>query len=363
MNIKVYVYITIALSLIAAAIFFSNRFAKPTKEVATPTVNPLESTNKEFPRIEAIVKNLEVPWALAFLPDGKLLVTERMGRVRVIDQGKLQEKPVAILNQVRQISEGGLLGIAVDPDFNLNNFVYLYYTYSGNNSKTLNRVSRFKLEDNKLTSERVIVEGIPGAPNHNGGRIKFGPDKNLYIGTGDAQDPSQAQDKLSLAGKILMVIKGKYFEQVYSLGHRNVQGLSWDNQGRLWATEHGNQATDELNFIESGKNYGWPTIQGDQTKEGMETPKLNSGNTTWAPAGATFHNGSIFFGGLRSQTLYEVKLDTLELKEHFKGSFGRIREVILGPDNLLYITTSNRDGRGVPKNEDDQILRIDPSKL
>ncbi|MDP3726985.1 MAG: PQQ-dependent sugar dehydrogenase, partial [bacterium] len=250
----------------------------------------------------------------------------------------------------------------------------LYYTYSSNGDDTLNRVSRYKFEDGKLINEQVIIDVIPGAVNHNGGRIKFGPDKFLYISTGDAQNPSLAQDKNSLAGKILRVTdEGKAPPDnpfadaqdkptlIYSYGHRNPQGLTFDNQGRLWATEHGPQALDELNLIEKGKNYGWPIIQGDQMREGMVSPVIQSGSTnTWAPAGATFLDGSIFFGGLAGQSLFEYKIADKTLKRYFQEEFGRIREVVLGPDGYLYITTSNTDGRGSPKEGDDRLIKVNP---
>ncbi len=310
-------------------------------------------------RFSVVAENLEIPWALAFLSDGRLLVTERPGRVRLVEKnGNL--KLVAAIPAVKHIGEGGLLGIALHPDFDRNGFVYLYYTYSGNGDNTLNRVVRFRLENDQLINEQIIVNNIPGASNHNGGRIKFGPDNMLYITTGDAQNPSQAQDKNSLAGKILRVTdKGK--AEVYSFGHRNPQGLAWDGN-KLWATEHGPSTKDEVNLIEIGKNYGWPEIEGDEKREGMESPILNSGSDTWAPAGAAFYQGSVFFGGLRGSALFEKASDN-QLKEHFKNEFGRIREVILGPDNYLYITTSNRDGRGLVKAGDDKIIRIDPRQL
>ena len=310
--------------------------------------------------ISVVAENLEIPWALAFLPDNRILVTERPGRVRLVEKsGEL--KLAATISSVKHIGEGGLLGIALHPDFANNKFVYLYYTYSGSGNNTLNRVVRYKLENDQLINEEIIVNEIPGASNHNGGRIKFGPDNMLYITTGDAQNPSQAQDKNSLAGKILRVTaEGK--TEVYSYGHRNPQGLAWDNQSRLWATEHGPSTKDEVNLIEIGKNYGWPEIEGDEKRSGLENPVLNSGSDTWAPAGAAFYQDSVYFGGLRGSTLFEKTADN-QLKEHFKNEFGRIREVILGPDNYLYITTSNRDGRGLVKPGDDKIIKVDPRKL
>jgi glucose/arabinose dehydrogenase len=232
-------------------------------------------------------------------------------------------------------------------------------------------------QNGQLTNEVIIIDKIPGSSNHNGGRIKFGPDNLLYITTGDAESPSQAQDTNALGGKILRVTDDGKVPQdnpfnnlIYTYGHRNPQGLAWDIDGRLWATEHGRSGIlsglDEINLIEKGKNYGWPIIQGNETKTGMETPKLNSGPyTTWAPAGATFIKNSLLFGGLRGSALYEAVINgtSITLKEHLKNEFGRIRDVVLGPDNLLYISTSNRDGRGIPGSLDDRIIKINPAKL
>jgi len=335
------------------------------------------SSGDKLPQTAVIAKNLETPWSIVFLPDKSILVTERPGRVRLIDSnGNLQPEPVVILYGVKEIGEGGLLGITLHPNFSTNNYIYLYYTYQENSDNTLNRVIRMTYQNQKLSEELIIVDKIPGSSNHNGGRIKFGPDGYLYITTGDAENPSQAQDINTLGGKILRVtdegksVSGNPFNNlVYSYGHRNPQGLAWDDNGKLWSTEHGRSGVlsglDELNLIEKGKNYGWPIIQGDEIKIGIETPKLHSRSTIWAPAGAAFVKDSLFFGGLRGQTLYEaiINEDKITLKEYFKGQFGRIRDVVLGPDNLLYITTSNRDGRGSPSALDDRILRIVPQKF
>lgn len=337
------------------------------KKMGNNPVAPLLTPNtpaENRPQFQVMANGLEIPWALAFLPDGRILVTERPGRIRTVDQnGNL--KLIATIPAVKHIGEGGLLGIALHPDFVSNNFVYLYYTYSGDNDRTLNRVSRYKLMQDQLTEEKVIIDNIPGAPNHNGGRIKFGPDKFLYITTGDAQNPSQAQDKNSLAGKILRVTDegqpapdNPFGNLVYSYGHRNPQGLAWDGQGQLWATEHGQSALDELNIIGRGVNYGWPEITGDQSKTGMAKPFIHSNDKTWAPSGVAVLDNTLYFAGLRGQALFAV--DKKEgLQELFKEQFGRIREVVAGPDNALYITTSNRDGRGQPRQDDDKIIRID----
>jgi len=340
----------------------------------TPKTEKTPNGGLEIPDVSVVAQNLEIPWALAFLPGGRILFTERPGRVRMVDEkGTVNTSPIITLDHVKRIGEGGLLGIAVHPDFAHNRFVYLYYTYSSTRDDTSNRVSRYTFENDTLTDERVIVDAIPGASNHNGGRIKFGPDGFLYITTGDAQNPSRAQNTTSLAGKILRVTddgqpapNNPFGTVVYSFGHRNPQGLTWDAQGALWATEHGRSGIqsglDELNLIEAGKNYGWPIIQGNEKIRGMESPKIHSGDDTWAPAGAAFVGTSLFFGGLRGQALYEAAVQTgnITLRTHFKQEFGRIRDVVSGPDGMLYITTSNRDGRGSPAADDDKLIKINP---
>lgn len=369
---KKFVIIAVVLLLTGGVVYF--RSGPQNNSLPTTGV----STNDNS-AVSAVVSNLDTPWAITFLPDKSMLVTERSGKIRRIDLSEKRDPVVVItISSVKEIGEGGLLGITLHPDFAENNFVYVYYTYNGDGNNTFNRVVRMVYKDKKLNDEKIIVDKIPGSSNHNGGRIKFGPDKMLYIATGDAENPSQAQDKNTFGGKILRVTdegkpapKNPFHNLIFSYGHRNVQGLAWDGNGTLWETEHGRSGIqsglDELNLIESGKNYGWPVIQGDETKEGMETSRKNSGSSiTWAPSGAAFVGNSLFFAGLRGQTLYEAVIENgqvKEIKEHLKGQFGRLREVVFGPDNMLYITTSNKDGRGVAKSDDDKILRVDPTAL
>lgn len=359
------IIIVLGIILVLGIIYF-NFVQKRTTEIprmlTSQTENPSENAINDTPRFSTVATNLEVPWSLVFLPDKSILFTERPGRVRLIDnKNNLNPTPVAVITDVLNQGEGGLLGITIHPDFSNNHFVYLYYTYENNNDQTLNRVVRFKFENNSFSDRTIIVDKIPGNLFHNGGRIKFGPDNFLYITTGDSQNPSLAQNKNSLAGKILRVTDEN--TEIFSYGHRNPQGLAWDENGILYETEHGPSTLDEINIIEKDKNYGWPTIQGNQTRTGMETSILNSGSDTWAPSGTAYLNGSIFFGGLRGQALFEYNVESKTLTPHLKGEIGRIRDVVVGPDNLLYITTSNRDGRGIPDSSDDKILRVNPAKL
>lgn len=379
-----YIFLIVIFSIILVSIFLF-RQKSLTRPTSTPVFNnsttglPTNPSVSDSNTVTVIAENLDTPWGLAPLPDTSILITERSGSVRLIDtNGQLNSQPIAHITKAKEIGEGGLLGITLHPDFDTNHYVYFYYTYSQTGNDTLNRVSRMKYEKKKLSEEKIIVDAIPGASNHNGGRIKFGPDKMLYIGTGDAQNPSQAQNTKTLGGKILRVTdEGKipsdnpFGTAVYTYGHRNVQGLTWDVDGRMWATEHGRSGLlsgfDELNLIQKGKNYGWPDIEGDKTKSGMELSKKHSGGSnTWAPSGMAYFKGSIFFSGLRGEALYEAVLNGTNItavKEHFKNEFGRIREVTLGTDNMLYISTSNQDGRGNPKNGDDKIIKINPAML
>lgn len=367
--------------LIAGAVFIAVLliFSRATKNIpprSSPPPTPVTIEGKGDQEVSIIAQGLNIPWEIAFDTDGNLYLTERAGRILILNKGK--EKPIFLhlVSDVHHAGEGGLLGLTLHPQFANNGYLYVYYTYREGN-QVFNKVLRLVKKGEKLTEPKIIIDRIPGGGNHDGGRIKFGPDGFLYITTGDAGRDELAQNKSSLAGKILRLKDdgsvpedNPFVNPVYSWGHRNPQGLAWDSEGRLWSTEHGRSGLrsgfDELNLIEKGLNYGWPTFQGSEFQEGFEKPVLHSGpNVTWAPSGAVYFEGSIFFAGLRGQTLYEAKIkdSKIELKSHFQGVFGRIRTVVLGPDNFLYVLTSNLDGRGEPKEGDDKLIRLNPHQF
>lgn len=369
--------LVILIALIAAAYVFTRPAAAPVSTLPEtgPQADVEGSPATSAAPVQVIAENLEVPWDIAFLPGGDVLITERVGTVvRLAPDGA---RETIAIEGVSSRGEGGLLGLVLHPGFDENGWVYLYLS-SPASGGTENRIERYRLSGNELVERVTIIEGIPGAIYHDGGRMAFGPDGFLYVTTGDATSPELAQDRGSLAGKILRLTEdggpapgNPFGTAVYSYGHRNPQGLAWDSAGRLWSTEHGRSGIqsglDELNLIEAGANYGWPEIEGDETRSGMRTPVLNSGsNDTWAPASLAYLDGSLYFGGLRGEALYEAVMDgerVVELKEHFKGRFGRLRTVRVGPDGFLYLTTSNRDGRGEVREGDDKIIRIDPRQL
>ncbi|GBC81641.1 Aldose sugar dehydrogenase YliI [bacterium HR10] len=347
-----------------------------------------ENTSPEDVRVDVVASGLQIPWAIDFAPDGRLFLTERPGRIRVIRDGELQSEPWAQI-PVAHEGEGGLLGLALDPNFAENGFVYVYYTYR-EGTRLWNRVARLTDREGRGEDLVVLLDRIPGSTIHNGGRIRFGPDGKLYITTGDANVPTSAQDLASLAGKILRLNPDGSIptdnpfpnSPVWSYGHRNPQGLAWHPvTGTLFSTEHGpsglppNCCHDEVNVIEPGQNYGWPSVFGIRGDPRFVDPILESGLDTWAPSGAAFYSGDqlpeswrgrFFFAALRGQHLGRVTLRSPDLRsverfeKLFVGEFGRLRDVVQGPDGFLYVTTSNRDGRGIPRSGDDRLLRIAP---
>lgn len=371
---SIFIIAIVVIISVFAAFVWSNFIAERQDDLTLYNLSEVEGEIDDAPLATSVATNLVIPWSLDFLPDGSIIFTERSGRIRIVDvdNGVLQE-PLMTIDEVVHRGESGLLGITLHPDHSNNHWVYVYYTYQ-NDDELANKVVRFKKDKHDLGNRTTIIDGIPGGFIHNGGRIKFGPDGYLYITTGDSANSKLAQKKGSLAGKILRLEDDGTVPEdnpfpgspVYSLGHRNPQGLAWDDRNRLWSTEHGSSATDELNLIKPSNNYGWPEIRGDETATGLETPVIHSGSETWAPSGAVYLNGSIYYAGLRSQSLYEAEIGnnkSIELKRHLERNFGRLRGVVVGPDNFLYIFTSNRDGRGVPAERDDKIIRINPEHL
>lgn len=339
------------------------------KNLSTDSTTKVVELNNSEDSIEVYLNNLEIPWEIAFLPNQDMLLTLRKGELLLIREKEIISR--FQINGVNAQGEGGLLGIAVHPKFSENNFIYLYYTIKANNLYE-NKVERFKFVDNKLISDRVIMNDIRGNIYHNAGKIEFGPDGFLYITAGDALNEPAAQDISVLAGKILRVDENgvppssnPFKNEVYSYGHRNPQGLTWDSEGNLWSTEHGQSGIrsgqDELNKIVIGGNYGWPTLRGTQAQEGFISPAIQSGDsTTWAPGDTEYYKGSVYFTGLRGEGLYKYNLETKSLTKYLDKIYGRLRAITLGPDGFFYITTSNRDGRGTPKSEDDKVIKINP---
>ncbi len=358
----------------AAAFIFRDEI---TKVFFEPTNSSIPEANTGFnASVLTVADNLETPWGMAFLKNGDVLVTERSGTLKRIAENS-QSFPIS---GVTQTGEGGLLGIALHPDFNNNGFLYLYSTYRSGGA-LLNRVERYTYTNDALTLKSIIIDRIPGASTHDGGAIAFGPDNKLYITTGDAGNADAAQDTTSLSGKILRVnddgtvpADNPFKNAVYSYGHRNPQGITWDDTQRLWSTEHGpsGPATgrDELNLIEAGANYGWPVITGDETRNNMRTPIAQSGdNETWAPGAIAHSNGTLYFTGLRGQALYAANISNSEdadsdvtLERYFSGTYGRLRGAAIHSENL-YFTTSNTDGRGSPKEDDDKIFKVNVKGL
>lgn len=310
-----------------------------------------------------VATGIEVPWGLAFLPDKSALVTERdSGKVKRIVGSQVSE--VGTVPEVDPSSEGGLLGIAVDPQYPKRPYVYVYYSSSDDN-----RIARLTYSNGKLGDDAtVILEGIPQAAVHNGGRIRFGPDGFLYAGTGDGADRPNSQNDDSLGGKILRITtEGKAApgnpdgRLWISKGHRNVQGLAFDGK-QLYAAEFGQDTWDELNAITAGANYGWPAAEGVSQLDGMTDPIAQWRTKDASPSGIAFAQGNIFMAGLRGERLWATPVAdgkrTGEPVAFFTGQYGRLRTVEAAPDGSLWLTTSNTDGRGETRADDDKILRV-----
>jgi glucose/arabinose dehydrogenase len=305
-----------------------------------------------------VATGLEVPWGLAFLPDGAALVAERnSGRVLRVRPDQ-QPEEVFRVPGVAASGEGGLLGLAVSPDYRQDGFVYAYFTGTADN-----RIVRFRLDGG---TPEILFTGIAKAGNHNGGRLAFGPDRLLYVGTGDAGRAATAQDMASPNGKILRLTKeGRPApgnpvgdSPVYSLGHRNVQGLAWDARGRLLATEFGQNRLDEVNVIEAGGNYGWPEVEGSGGAPRFIDPLLTWSTSEASPSGAAVIGDTLYVAALRGARLWAVPLAGGAARAELSREYGRLRTVQVAPDGTLWLSTSNRDGRGRPEDGDDRLLRF-----
>jgi glucose/arabinose dehydrogenase len=346
------------------------------------------SSNVSF-RVEKVASGLEVPWSIVWAPDGRMIFTERPGRVRVMEKGTLNPKPLLTLTDVESAGEAGLMSVALHPQFNSNHFVYLSYAYTSGGLRV--RVVRYREAAEGLVDRKVIIEDLPAARAHAGCRIRFGSDGKLYVTTGDATNRNLAQQLNSLAGKTLrlnddgtvpqdnpFVGRQDARPEIWSLGHRNAQGMDFQpGTNLMFQTEHGPSGFDgpgggdEVNIVEKGKNYGWPTIHHTETAAGLESPLLEY-TPACAPGSGAFYRGSVlpqfkenfFFGCLRGERVIRVVLDGRRVvsQENLLQNYGRIREVAEGPDGYLYVSTSNRDGRGRPAEDDDRILRLVPAK-
>jgi len=345
--------------------------AEPATTSSPPTTTS-PPTNEATPPPEpevagTIATGLTSPWGLDFLPAGDALVTERdPARIqRVTPSGRVSL--VGTVPGVDSVTsdEGGLLGLALHPDFEQQPFVYVYFT-----TEEDNRVARMRYEDGELGALDVVIDEIPAGDYHNGGRIEFGPDGMLYVTTGDATELGNAPDADSLGGKILRLTpEGRPApgnpqpgSPVLSLGHRNPQGIAWDDGERLWAAEFGQDTWDELNLIEPGADYGWPQCEGRCGDDGVVDPKAQWGTDEASPSGIAYAAGAVWMAGLGGDRLWRIVVDGEQVvgepTAYLTGDYGRLRTVEVAPDGSLWLTTSNTDGRGDPAPDDDRILRL-----
>lgn len=375
-------------SLIALAIALGVACSQPPAGRGAGEMETSAQSNTRF-KVEKVAGGLEVPWSIVWAPGGRMIFTERPGRVRVIEKGALNPKPLFVVSDVEKSGESGLMSVALHPQFSSNHFLYLSYAYSSGGVRV--RVARYRETPEGLVDRKVIIENLPAAQFHAGCRIRFGPDGKLYVTTGDATRRELAQKLDSLAGKTLrlnddgtvpqdnpFVGQPNAKPEIWSLGHRNAQGMDWQPDSNLmFQTEHGPsgfdgpEGGDEINIVEKGKNYGWPLIHHTQSRPGLESPVVEY-TPACAPASGMFYRGSafpkfkgnFFLGCLRGEMLVRVVFDGRRLagQEGIVKDYGRIRDVAEGPDGYLYFSTSNRDGRGKPAEDDDRIMRIVPAQ-
>ncbi|MFI9762230.1 PQQ-dependent sugar dehydrogenase [Streptomyces sp. NPDC051963] len=321
--------------------------------------------------VRTVTEDLNTPWGLAPLPDGDLLVSSRdEATITRVDTETGKKTELGEVPGVSPAGEGGLMGLALSPDYASDHMVYAYFT-----SASDNRIVRMLYDAEKPSGEQLgapdtIFRGIPKGFIHNGGRIAFGPDKMLYAGTGESGEKGLSQDKESLGGKILRLTpegepaSGNPFPNspVYSYGHRNVQGLAWDSKQRLFASEFGQDTWDELNAIKPGGNYGWPEVEGKSDDDAYQNPIAQWGTDDASPSGIAYAEGSIWMAGLKGQRLWRIPLNGTEAsadpQAFLEGEYGRLRTVVSAGDDKLWLVTSETDGRGSPSSGDDRILEV-----
>ncbi|HSE09011.1 MAG TPA: PQQ-dependent sugar dehydrogenase [Nocardioidaceae bacterium] len=344
---------------------------QPTTRTVEPDSSPAgpspENDGPAHPRVVGTVaRGLAAPWGIVFLPDGTALVSERdTTKVLAIPAGGGAAREVGRLEAAQPQGEAGLLGLEVSPTYDEDSLVYAYFT-----TATDNRVVRMTYDGRRLGEPEVVLDGIPASSFHDGGRLEFGPDGYLYISTGEIGQEELAQDRDSLGGKILRITPDgepapdnpRDGSPVWTMGHRNVQGLAFDDQDRLWASEFGSSVWDELNRIERGRNYGWPLVEGRGDLEEYRNPFAQWRTSEASPSGLAYAEGALWMASLRGQRLWRVPVHddgTIgEPRGFFVGDYGRLRTVVVAPDGSLWLSTSNRDGRGDPAPQDDRILRV-----
>ena len=343
------------------------RTAAPTAaSTSPPSISPSNSpsssgvASRGDPRAREIASDLKAPWGLVPLKDGSFLINERDAR-KIIRLDNGSKSVVKSIDEADPAGEGGLLGLAITKD---EKTVFAYYTASDDN-----RIVSMSWNGRELGTPKVILKGIPKGFIHNGGRMVVGPDGYLYVGTGESGTGRLSQNKHSLGGKILRIrpdgrpAPGNPFDnEVFSYGHRNVQGLAFDDAGRLWASEFGQNRWDELNLITKGSNYGWPVVEGSGDVRGMTNPKVVWRTSEASPSGLAYWQNSLWMAGLRGQRLWEIPVDGTKTGDpiaHFRGDYGRLRTVQVAADGgSLLLTDSNTDGRGDPTGDDDRLFQI-----